>query len=726
MLNRYLGLEWSIQISKEIYARTRYAFLSTFIVYAIFCLTTDLYSESSLKVILGYVSFSIIAATRYLLANVQTRQKGKEFEKWYQVYQFVTWANYLAWGLFAGSIYFSRSFDTTANILLYCTLAIAVEALVLQAVSYRLLFINLTLLFLPPIAALLVHKSNTSFPYLVTSFIFYNFLILAGRFLNMELVSNLRKNGIIHQQKIELDTAREKAIEASKVKSQFLANMSHEIRSPMNGIIGMTGIMLDKALDLDTRKLAEAIRDCSENLLTIINDILDFSKMESGRMELENQSCELSHCIESTFLIFDQKVKEKQLDLSYSIDKNIPKTIITDPTRLRQILVNLVGNAVKFTEKGSVKVIVEKISDKEDGFQIQFAVQDTGIGIPDTRLDRLFKSFSQIDASTARKFGGTGLGLAICKHLAEMMGGTIWLKSKFGYGSTFYFTVTVREAKIEPTNVIPIQAAKSIAEKTADSNPLQILVAEDNNVNQNIMLRLLEKIGYRADITSNGYETIEALKKKEYDVVFMDVQMPELSGLEATRIICDTWSKDKRPHIIAMTANLMKEDRDQCHQVGMDDFISKPIRLADLQKLLINVPKRKDAKSVVNNIPAPSPLWGDLTIDFSQMLRIVGNDKDLLFTAIDSFIEESDSLVEKLEQAVNKREQGLFETTAHNIKQRASTFIATTVIKLTIEAEKYFRNNQFGPCLETINKLKLDTRALNQILAEIRRTNRAA
>ncbi len=724
MFNRQNSLDWIIQVSRELYARTQFAFMNYLLVYSIFCFTTDLYSESKLKVILGYVSFGVLALLRYLTLHQQSRIANKEFMKWFYVHSVVAWTTSLAWGLFAGSIYYGRSFDMTSNVLLYSTLALAIESLVLHTVSYRFYFINLSLLLVPPMAAIF-WRFGTGLPYLFVCFFSYVLLMLAGRFLNIELMNNLRKNNIIQQQKIELDTAREKAIEASKVKSQFLANMSHEIRSPMNGIIGMTGILLDKSLDPDTRKLTETIRDCSENLLTIINDILDFSKLESGRVELESHVCDLAHCIESTFLIFDGKAKEKRLDLDYSIGKNVPKAIVTDATRLRQILVNLVGNAVKFTERGSIKVVVEKGANKDNGLELQFVVQDTGIGIPETRLDRLFKSFSQIDASTARKFGGTGLGLAISKRLAEMMGGAIWVQSKFGYGSSFYFSILTKEAH-DVTFINP--TAKTQTEKIAEQFPWQILVAEDNSVNQNIMLKLLEKLGYRSDIASNGYEAIEALKKKQYDLVLMDVQMPELSGLEATRIICDTWAKGKRPYIIAMTANLQEEDKERCRDAGMEDFIGKPVRLAELSRLLKSIPKVRavTADNNVTPIPAPAPIWGDLTIDFTQMLRIVGGDKDLLSTAINSFIEESDNLIQKLEASVAQRDASGFESVAHAIKQRASTFIATPVIRLTLEAEKYFKNSQFAACIDTINKLKLDVKALNQILAEIYRTNLAA
>lgn len=723
MFNRQSSLDWMIQISRELYARTQFAFGNYLILYTVFCFTTDLVAESRLKVILGYVSFLVLTLLRYMTLKMQRRISNQEFMKWFYIYSCVVWATSLAWGLFAGSIFYNRSFDLTSNILLYSTLALAIESLVLHTVSYRFYFVNISVLLLPPILAMFFHRGHTSFPYLMVVGFSYTLLILAGRFLNIELMNNLRKNNIIQQQKIELDTAREKAIEASKVKSQFLANMSHEIRSPMNGIIGMTGILLDKSLDPYTRKLTETIRDCSEDLLTIINDILDFSKIESGKVELENNICDLAHCIESTFLVFDSKAREKRLDLDYSLGKSVPKAIVTDATRLRQILVNLVGNAVKFTEKGSIKVVVEKLGVKTEGLELQFVVQDTGIGIPETRLDRLFKSFSQIDASTARKFGGTGLGLAISKRLAEMMGGSIWVQSKFGYGSSFYFSIIAKEA---PDVAFMNPSARAQTEKIAEEYPWQILIAEDNSVNQNIMLKLLEKLGYRSDIASNGYEAIEALKKKQYDVVLMDVQMPELSGLEATRIICDTWTRDRRPYIIAMTATLQDEDRERCRDAGMEDFIGKPVRLSDLARLLKNIPKDRHTSSLQQAIPSPAPIWGDLTIDFTQMLRIVGGDKDLLATAINSFIEESDNLIQKLESSVAQRDASGFESVAHALKQRASTFIATPVIRLTLEAEKYFKNGQWASCVETIGKLKLDVKALNQILAEVHRANLAA
>ncbi|MDD2586106.1 MAG: ATP-binding protein [Syntrophomonadaceae bacterium] len=498
----------------------------------------------------------------------------------------------------------------------------------------------------------------------------------------MHRVDPLKENGkltavvIISTDVTELVMAREKAEAANMAKSQFLANMSHEIRTPMIGILGAVELLGQSRLNLNQQDNVGIIRECGEQLLTIINEILDVSKIELGTIDLNMDTCNIKELFTRTVNIVEPTLKSKGLELQLEIDDNLPARIITDQLKLRQVMLNILSNAVKFTSQGKIHIKArpekDSLNAKVGQEWLKISIADTGIGIPHDKLDKIFEPFTQADSSTSRQFGGTGLGLYICKKLIELMDGEIWLESSAGYGTTFYFKIPL-EQDLEHDKP-SYSTAETIIESEncfmLDFNPVNILVVEDNELSQKIIIQMLGNYGFEVTTVSNGQECLQILQERLFDIILMDMQMPVMDGYETTRLIRqDTKLKDVP--IIAITANALSGDREKCLACGCNSYISKPFKTEKLVEELnnhINLTPNKYADTKAQH------LIDELIPEFVSTLKGTIND---------------------LNNAITKRNLDDIRSISHDIKGTAGMYGFAEISQTAALIEDAARNNLF-------------------------------
>ncbi|MCP4345765.1 MAG: response regulator [Desulfobacterales bacterium] len=541
-----------------------------------------------------------------------------------------------------------------------------------------------------------------------------------------EVLARVNTHLKIRNQAIEIETARQTAVQADKAKSQFLANMSHEIRTPMNAIINMARFLADTRLDTEQKEYTDTILASSDILLSVIKDILDFSKIEAGKLDLEILDFNPRDMAGELARFFSSKADEKGLRLEYYIAPEVPEALCGDPARIRQILLNYINNAVKFTEKGEIEINVS-LKEKSDSYIVLYcSVTDTGVGIPEDRMNLLFHPFSQADASTTRKHGGTGLGLAISRQLAEMMGGEAGVESKEGVGSTFWFTAVLEKSEAEIETPKPESNKLKPDEKVSPDSDfhfpvsdIRILLVEDNPVNQKVVRAILENFGFFFDIANNGKQALKILKENDYDLVLMDIQMPEMDGIEATKIIRDPGS-DVRDHnipIIAMTAHAMRGDRDHYIEAGMDDYVSKPLNPDEVFAAIRNLLSGMgclNRKSVSQDTTGTSSQAAreNKVFNINELMGRVGGSEKICRDIIKELPKYLLNEITKLKTFANENNAKMVEIQGHNIKGTAANFAAYRLTDIAHKIELAGNKGELDETHSLIEKLEQEAEKL--------------
>jgi PAS domain S-box-containing protein len=522
------------------------------------------------------------------------------------------------------------------------------------------------------------------------------------------VVENLRDLTTHRNMEIGLIDARDKALEAAKIKSEFLANMSHEIRTPMNGVLGMMELLKQTHLSDEQKTLANTAFESAQSLLSIINEVLDFSKIDAGHLQMEHITFNLHKLISELQSLFSFKARDKNIGFHISLHELVPEYVAGDPTRVRQVLINLLGNAVKFTDKGSVNLVVNLNKETDDSVNIKFEIKDTGIGIPFEKQDTLFDEFSQVDASTTRTYGGTGLGLAITKKILDLMSARITLQSENGEGTCF--NVYIPFEKVEAPEGIQL-SENVVALPTTEINnlknlsSLKILLVEDNKVNQKVALGLLKHLSLKADIAENGEQAVEKYKNGKFDLVLMDCQMPVMSGYEATEKIreYEVSMNLKSITIIAMTANAMEGDREKCIAAGMDDYISKPINKHLFKEKIIELCSEKDKQNNEVSPMSESKTTGLIDISVLEELRSIMEDE--FVEVLQVYLEESLSLMSEIYTAFEEESDNLTRA-VHTLKSSSNNVGAIQLGSLSALMEEHLVNKDAETAKALLDELQ--------------------